>query len=369
MSDDDTSATDDQNEENQSYTTKAINYVSSLVQLFIVIIVYFGLSGLILYACKLGQSNILPSDDNCAPYTDIKPTISEIDTNIFIVNQQSMKLRFPFTKYNESNGILDFCKNVRNKSTSNFLTNFFVSILESLLQVNYSFLNYVFNLLNGLPETIIVLIGPIILIVLMIILSLIDYIYFFYLWFVNLFKWFFKKNENTTNQGKPIWKDVTFLNLFDYCVAWWLIFLFVLLFFIGFPLISFIPTLCIHSSILSCFMYKSTLNGKSASGISIIQNVLKYYKLTITTIFSVFLVANAFSNLGTNAGIFSIVTLILIYFGIIGIDMYKTSTENNLTPLVSFDQAKKTCSRNVINKQSGGDILKELKKISKKLSG
>ena len=140
---DDTSAIDDKNEENssstenESYYTKVINYISSIVYLFIKIIIYFGLSGLVLYACKLGQSNILPSDDNCFPYTDIKPKIEEIDTNIFILNEQSMKLRFPFTNYNESNAFLDFCKNAKSKPQSNFLTNFFISIIESWLQVNY----------------------------------------------------------------------------------------------------------------------------------------------------------------------------------------------------------------------------------------
>ena len=327
----------------------------------------------------MGQSNILPSDDNCFPYTDIKPKIEEIDTNIFILNEQSMKLRFPFTNYNESNAFLDFCKNAKSKPQSNFLTNFFISIIESLLQVNYSLLNYIFNLLNGFPETITILLGPIIFFILIIIISLIDYIYFIYLWFVNLFKWFFKKNENTTNQGKPDWKDVTILNLFDYSIAWFLIFLFIIFFFIGFPLFSFIPLICVFYSIISCFVYKATLNGKNVSGISIIQNVFKYYKLIITTIFSIFFITNAFVNLGNVSGFFSILTVFLIYCRIIAIDIYTPINENNLTPLSSFDQAKKTCNNiNNNNKgmkqfksffgQSGGDVLKQLKKISKKLS-
>ena len=38
-----------------------------LTYYILAIIVYFQCSGLVLYACKLAQSNILPTDINCAP--------------------------------------------------------------------------------------------------------------------------------------------------------------------------------------------------------------------------------------------------------------------------------------------------------------
>jgi hypothetical protein len=79
--------------------------------------------------------------------------------------------------------------------------------------------------------------------------------------------------------------------------------------------------------------------------------------------------------LGTVPGVFSIITLALIYFGIIGIDMFKPTNEENLKPLVSYEQAKKIEVKSLSNKdskffgffggQSGGSLTKELKKISK----
>ena len=41
----------------------------------LIIVIYFFLGGLVLYGCKIGQSNILPTDENCYPYTNLKPEI------------------------------------------------------------------------------------------------------------------------------------------------------------------------------------------------------------------------------------------------------------------------------------------------------
>jgi hypothetical protein len=101
------------------------------------------------------------------------------------------------------------------------------------------------------------------------------------------------------------------------------------------------------------------------------------------SIFSFFVVISAFSNLGTIQGLFSILVLALIYWGIISIDLFKAASENNLSKLVSYDQAKKVCNFKpthpedhgllydlVFGKQAGGgNIKKELKKLGKKLQG
>ena len=122
------------------------------------------------------------------------------------------------------------------------------------------------------------------------------------------------------------------------------------------------------------------MNGKNISVIKIIQDTFKYYKTTIMGILSFFIVLSAFSKLGMISGIFSIITLMLIYFGIISIDLFKTVNKENLSPLVSFNQAKKTCSYkelakekhgllyNLLFGQKGGNIVKEIKEVGKRLS-
>jgi uncharacterized membrane protein len=94
--------------------------------------------------------------------------------------------------------------------------------------------------------------------------------------------------------------------------------------------------------------------------------------------FSFLVIVSAFTKLGTTPGIFSVIILLMIYSGIITIDMFNPISKDNLSKLVSYEQAKKTCtfksvekeknglfSELLFGKQSGGNITKQLKKISK----
>jgi hypothetical protein len=96
-------------------------------------------------------------------------------------------------------------------------------------------------------------------------------------------------------------------------------------------------------------------------------------------IFSLFVVSSAFSKLGTAPGIFSIITLFAIYFGLISIDTFKTIEIENMTPVVSFEQARKKCAgvepvKSAVSflgslfGQKGGAISREIKNASKILS-
>mgnify|MGYP000645393867 CR=1 FL=1 len=62
------------------------------------------------------------------------------------------------------------------------------------------------------------------------------------------------------------------------------------------------------------------------------------------SIISLFVVLNAFSILGAVPGFISMSILALIYFGIISIDLFNSSSKENLSPAVSDTQATRTCS-------------------------
>jgi hypothetical protein len=82
----DTSAIDEKKIESEGGTTsKDPNYGKFLSSLLIIVfvLIYFSFSSFILYACKIAQSNVLPTDINCYPYTDNKPEITSVETNIF----------------------------------------------------------------------------------------------------------------------------------------------------------------------------------------------------------------------------------------------------------------------------------------------
>jgi hypothetical protein len=384
----DTSAIDEKKEESTSshkgdFISNIGGFLSSLAVIFVAITIYYTGSGLILYACKLAQSNILPTDVHCAPYTDSEPNIQPIKTNIFATGGESplsMKLSFPYDEYNSKNYILDMFREYKNDPRSNFLANYLISIIETIIHFNYSAINKILDMLNGLPEIILVIFGPIIVSFISALFFIVDHFYLIYLWFAQM-GWFFKTNTNDSGTGNPKWEEVTFVSPFNYWCAVWLVILFCILFFFSLPFISILASLSMSWCIFSCITYKAEIGGKMISALQIIRDVFKYYKSMIMGIFSFFVIVNAFGKLGTIPGLFSILVLGLIYFGIISIDLFNQINKNNLSPLVSDNQAKKTCSFKEPSKekhgllynlifggQKGGNITKEIKEIGKKIS-
>jgi hypothetical protein len=256
---------------------------------------------------------------------------------------------------------------------SNFIANYIISIIESLMNFNYSAINKILNMLNGFPELLLVIFGPIIIGILSFFVLIAQNIYMIYLWFANL-SWFFKTNVNNYNSNEPKWENVTITDPINYGIAVALTIGFIILFFFSMPVLFFISFLTFAYCTLSCITYKGEMSNKTIYAGKIILDLFKYYKLPIMVIFSLFVISNAFSKLGTASGIFSIITLIGIYFGFIAIDLFNPVEKENMSPLVSFDQAKKRCiGVEQVKKTTGffaslfkgGGITKEIKTASK----
>jgi len=374
---------DSSSDSTKTYSSKVFMFVLHVFIAILIIFLYFSGSSLILFMCKIAQSNILPTDEKCAPYTDNEPIInpSPIQTNIFTTYtdpEMSMKMEIPYD-INSKNKLIEIFKNYREKSSSNFLANYFISIAESILQFNYSSITTIMNVINNtFSESAIVGFGPILCGILYVIGIVVNTGYFIYLWFANM-SWFFKTNTNDTGNGKPQWSDVTILSPLNWFFGITLSILFVFILMFAFPIVSIISMLCYHNSIISTLLMKAIINDKQISSLSLIKDTLKYYKLTIVFVISVLFILLAFLNLGAIPGIFSIGIIALIYFGIIGMDIFNPIKETNLTESVSYDQAIKKCSAvyknekkhgllyNLIFGQKGGDITKQLKHIGKKI--
>jgi hypothetical protein len=236
------------------------------------------------------------------------------------------------------------------------------------------------NLLNGIPELIIILFGPFIISIITTVLFLIDHLYVMYLWFANM-GWFFKQNTNTNLDHKPIWSNVTILKPFDYCCAIGLIILFCCLFWLLVSTLPILPSFTMLWCMFTLISYKGLMDNSSVTVLAIIQDIFKYYKVTIMSIFSFFIITSAFTTMGSTAGIFSLIVLILIYFGVISINLFQPVGKTDMTQVVSNEQAKKTCNikrdtdtkkhgllYTLIFGQSGGKISNELKKLGKNLT-
>jgi hypothetical protein len=376
----DTSAIDEKQQENKNlgstnFYSNVKGFISYVIVVIILIGIYFSSSGLILYACKVAQANILPTDIHSTPYEESKINIKEIEENIFVAQTDppsSMKIKFPFNKYNGSNQVLDMIRQYKTQSDANFLANYFISILETLINTNYNIFNKILNTVNEtFSETVLIFTAPILFLIIITIIFVCNQLYLVYLWFYNMF-WFFKKNMNVSGTGKPKWDDVTVLSPVYYGIAILLVILFsCIILFLGLP-ISFIVVLfvllwCIFSTVT----YKAEMNNTTVTAMSIVQDVFKYYKVPIMCIFSFFVIVSASSKLGTTEGIFSVIILCFIYYGIISINMFNPISEKYLSPLVSYEQAKKSSEfKQTREKQGilyGGNFGKKLEKISKNI--
>jgi hypothetical protein len=270
-------------------------------------------------------------------------------------------------------------RDFKQKPNTNNMISYLVSIIEALFVFNFSALNTFLNLLNQIPECLILMFGPIIMLFYTAILLFIDFFYVIYLWFYQM-SWFFSINTNTSDTGKPKWQSSMAPG--NLAMGCFLVFVFSILFWIGLLLIPFITfispivmLICV-GTILSC---KGEMNSKAVSIMSIIKDVFKYNKVTVSSVISLFVVLCAFANLGGLAGGLSILTIILIYFGMVSIDIFNSINEENMSKVTSYEQAKKTCKveKSVeimnffksLNPFSGGGkkLTDEIKKLGKQI--
>ena len=380
---------EDNNNNNNIYSTlnNAGIFILSILIIIILVCIHFTYSGFILFACKVAQSNILPTDLKCNPYTDNKFDLKTIESNIFTVKPPkskevlSQKISFPYNEFNSKNMIINAISSWKESPDSMALTNYFLSIMESLLCFNYNAWNLFFSGINSsLNETFQLIIGPFIIPILFILLLIANNFYLIYLWFVKM-SWFFKKNVNNTREDrKPDWKNISILEPFSYLLSLLFLVIFICLFFVVFWCLF--PLFAVFASVwtfLSLFTFKGLMENKEIGITNIISKVFKFHKVTFMSIITFFIILSAFSSLGGLGGIICLVAALALIFGFIPSNLFVPEIPLNLSSLVSNNQAKKTCKAityqqkhgffyNLLFPQKGGaELLHEIKKIGKKL--
>ena len=382
-----TSAIDDKKDEANGTTTEEKelnvssigNFMLSLLITIVVALLYICFGGVVLYACKIAQANILPTETDCMPYKGKEATIKEIPINIFTTNfwvdpQMSEKIKFPYDK-NKKNIIIDMLRKMQDKSKDSAFSGFIVEIIEGILSFNYNAMNLFFNILNQTcPEPVIIFIGPIITTIYLSLFSIFSNLYFIYVYFSKFMKFITDKDEQIFNIVSP--------NLWIGFFIWiMLIILFFILMCVG--IVPFFVSILGLYATFSTFGCKGVMNEKEVGVGKIIMDIFKYYKVVITSIISIFIVTSSISNLGIIPGLISLLVIIGIYFGLIplGIFIPIKQEQGKMSLAVSYDQANKECyipkeaeMSNMFKgflgtQKGGGNFVKEIKKIGKKISG
>ena len=384
----------DKKKESNSSSSSSVNetikntwsFLKAVLITVLLILLYFIFGSVVLYECKLAQSNILPTSLECYPYTGTSPEIQKVMTNIFVTNaepQESVKLSFPFDKYNSKNLVLDMFRKYKEQPRSNFLIIYIISILEGLINYSNNALTSFFNLLNGAPEIFVILFGPILSGLYFGLAPIIGMFVFIYYYFSGM-KWFFKENTNANaSAAPPIWSDINLSDPIRYGFALFLVLVFFIIFWgLLFTVTPFLSIAIFYICLFMTFGYKGEIDNKKASIFTITQETFKHYKVTMTIIFTIMVIISAFSNLGALSGVFSILTVLLIYFKFIPINIFESIKATNLSPLTSFEQAYKKCDGiiskpktffqnigNLFDIKKGGGIGRELKILNKKMNG
>jgi len=354
--------------------TKILKFFKSfaLIILHILLAIVFG--SLIIYSCKAAQSNILPTDIKCYPYTNSIPNIKEININVNIkkINDTllSNKINFPYETKSFTNSILNFLLKRKMSPNSIAFENYFISILQNIIAFDFKAYNSYYGFLNEMPEIITLIFGPIITILFSTILSLVNLVYLSLLWFTNL-GWFFKKNENSSGEGEPKWGSVTLLEPVNYLISLALVILFICLFWVSFfTIIPFISTLTIFLCLISYFTV-SAIDSENVkySVLNCIKDNIKYRKQGIMTLLSLSCIFLTFVHLGTGFGMISLITIILLYFNIIPISLFKSNIPPNLTEIVTFNEAFKECSNDkIVSSNNPNPISKVIGGLEKSVS-
>ena len=164
----DTSAIDEKIsglDDDEPSSSKLTRFLVKL-KLILKLTAYYFISGAVLFACKVGQSNLLPSDINCAPFTSNNVTYKvkskpleegDIELDIFkaggILNPtHSEKIIFK-----AKNNVDFFLLGQTIKSNT-----YVALVIRDILLFNYTYMGMFFGMLNQVPEVLIFIFGPII---------------------------------------------------------------------------------------------------------------------------------------------------------------------------------------------------------------
>ena len=373
----------------QIYFENLKKFISSTIGSGIKVLIWFILSLIVIYICKLAQSNILPTDINCYPYTNNKDSEPEkietfIFTNLFFRKpRKAMILEFPDTDNSFIDGFIRWLGKYPQNPKSSFYGNFLVAIFKPLFANTFSYYNTMFSFLNQIPEFLLVIFGPILGAFIFMVGSFYSVLCICYYWIGNL-EWMWKKNANIivdkngkiTNKGPPNWQDVRwkspdpedpsksewFACFIGFCLIGLLVFTLITL--LTSQLLLLFSFVFSFICIITCLTYRVKLSDKPSSVSDMFTYFFKYNKLVIMTIFSLYVVSNAYTYLGSTSAGFSVLTLILIYYFNI-IEMFvpiKTDEDERIEVDVNSSQAKRTpCEP---PEESAGAILEEGEKVA-----
>ena len=305
----------------ESIYSSSMGFLTSTARTVFWTTLYFALGAIVLYCSKIGKANLLPEENTCIPKIPDNPI------NVFIDSVNSQKFKFNNSPANTKNFFLDMFRgySAKKKGKSHFPL-YGIALFESLILKNNMILNTVFTFFNDkFSESVIILLGPIMLGMIVSFLGIIDCFYFLYVWFTSL-SIFFKKEDPVSGEMISLGStDATSSYLWALGKA-----ILVLCFTtVALGLAPGIVSIVLLSCLIGMIGYQSKLQTKTKafdkelSVGSFIIEAFKFFKVSIMIVLSIIVTSHAFDSLGALAGIFAIIVILLIKFDVISIGLFK----------------------------------------------
>ena len=331
-------------------------FIGSMIGITIIMLIILFSGSLMMFGCKVSQTNILPTAGDCFPYTTNDPVITPISVNANLTTVEddvlSQKVQFNFEE-NRTNRILDYLRKISEHPTQSSFMMYITSILKDIILLNFQIVNYTFNFMNSsISESLIVYLMPIIALVTSPLwlfgIFVVNFLYFYYYLFSRL-SWFFKKNENEDKTLKQKWSEINMSKSpFGYITSLFIVSIFVVILIVS--LIFQFPIITILISGILIYVYATLVSvmgkredGKDYSATNVFLDNAKYKRSTMMYIMSIMLIMTSFTKMGPLAGIFSVVAFILLYFQIVPIPVFVDAVPEGLSAVTSYDLAEKIC--------------------------
>ena len=368
----DTSTIDEKNAENNGSTTKDNNVGGLLMGFFsglIGIYIYYKVGSWLVYASVISSSCELPTDTSLPPYEG--SAVNSLKSKPVHIFDDKTTIQFPNYPDNLKYFFIDSLRNNKKnyagtETWTSHMFDFFITLYESILSLNYSVIQLIFKFINklGIPQIVIFLLGPLCLLTAMVILFIINWIYLLFVWITSL-PIFIRNNAGLTEELIGYWSIFVLFIVLIICAI------------IVFPIV--IPIFLIMFLVsFSFILYKGTVTGNIKGRVNgpvgagdILSGFLENYPRTLILFLCLYVISIFFQNLGSVAGFFSIVISILIlYFMDKIIEFFKNPPTLNMP---QFFGKKSTSGTPVTPVKApaattgGGNfnLLKELKKLQK----
>lgn len=379
-------------------TEKIAPFITDMITIVIKAIILFVIGCALLYISKISQTGFFPTDVLCTPYTDDVPVFDPVEPpqiNINITtNDDGEKISQKIIFENIASNLVGILKPSSETSTQTSFGKYTNKVFGGTCLFTYQMFQKVFTFMNYIPvESAVLLIMPYLFVYIALPMIFVVTIIFLFNWFGNL-SLLFIINKNKDIDSEADWVEITGDD--DESTSCYLFYFFVG--FMGFILLSVFPLLFflglfIFFYCLISLLYvtgKKQVNGefKTQYGFtSFISDNFKYHKDGLLFLIAFFQLLESKNVLGTPGVIFSILSVIILYFFKFPVDVFKgLKPDTDLSALAKNPIVTKTCGKhatipageidnaNMTGGGSGGGMSKiksmfqSLKKLKKQIS-